>query len=685
MPSFLEELKRRNVVRVGLAYLVVSWLVLQMGEVIFELLEVPAWAGKLLIAFLLLGLPIALFFAWAFELTPEGIKREKDVDRSESITRTTGRKLDYTIMAVLVVAVGFLVVHNYVLDSDEPVVASPDESLKSIAVLPFENRSAEADTQYFADGIHDDLLTQLARIGDLKVISRTSVLEYRDTQKNMRQIGAELGVATLLEGAVQRAGNRVRINAQLIDAATDDHLWAETFDKELTPDNIFDIQTDIARAIADALAATLVPTALTAHNESAPTQNQAAYDLYLKAKAIERDATTESMSARIALYEQALALDPGFALAEGEMAFEYMDRYWFGARDTRDRDRARRAIERALTRDPDNPRLQWIWADSLYHGDLDLDGALAALERAEQGMPGSADVYKLRGWIQRRAGRYDIANRAIEHAISLDPRNQQLVADAIWSYLFTGELKTARSAGERAMAMQDLAPSLQLWVHSIDLFMLGETEAIATVLARTPDDDLGILRHLAVFVPLVERRYDDALERLAGLEADPLLCQWCLWPHSYVRARVAQARGDAELAMQEATAALDDLDRLEKERGASALGAVARALMYAILGRDDAARAEADRAIELYPVERDRPGGSTYFAERLRVLALVAETEELAAEMAEYLALEGKVQYVDYLLLDPVFDRHRDNSAIQALVQLYSLRPPRQDRVTRAH
>jgi len=684
MPPFLEELKRRNVVRVGLAYLVVAWLVLQMGEVIFELLEVPSWAGKLLIAFLLLGLPIALFFAWAFELTPEGIKREKDVDRSESITGATGRKLDYTIIAVLVVAVGFLVVHNYVLDSDKPVAAPLEGASKSIAVLPFENRSAEADTQYFADGIHDDLLTQLARIGDLKVISRTSVLEYRDTQKNMRQIGAELGVATLLEGAVQRAGNRVRINAQLIDAATDDHLWAETFDKELTPDNIFDIQTDIAAAIAEALAATLVPTALAAHNESAPTQNQAAYDLYLKAKSIERDATIESMNARIALYEEALALDPDFALAEGEMAFEYMDRYWFGARDTRDRDLARGAIERALTRDPDNPRLQWIWADSLYHGDLDLDGALEALERAEQGMPGSADIYKLRGWIQRRAGRYDIANQAIEHAISLDPRNQQLVADAIWSYLFTGNLEKARSAGERAMAMQDLAPSLQLWVFSVDMYLLGEPGLIRDALEKLADEDLGILRHLAIYVPLIERRYDDALESLARMEADPLLCQWCLWPHSYVRARIAQARGDSELAMQEATAALDDLDRLEKERGASALGAMARALMYALLGRDDAARAEADRATELYPVERDRPGGSTYVAERLRVLAVVADTEELAAEMATYLELEGKIQYVDFLLLDPVFDRHRDHPAIRRLVRQYSLRP-RQDWVTQAH
>ncbi|MEJ2275506.1 MAG: hypothetical protein P8Y01_13205, partial [Woeseiaceae bacterium] len=397
--------------------------------------------------------------------------------------------------------------------------------------------------------------------------------------------------------------------------------------------------------------------------------------LYLKAKSIERDATTESMTARIALYEEALALDPGFALAAGEMAYDYMDRYWFGARDTRDRDLARRAIERALALDPDSPRLQWIWADSLYHGDLDLDGALAALERAEQGMPGSADVYKLRGWIQRRAGRYDISIEAIENAINLDPRNQQLVADAIWSYLFTGNLEKARWAGERAMAMDDLAPSLQLWVHSVDAFMLGDLEAMSDVLEKTPDDDLGILRHLALFVPLVERRFDDALERLAGMEADPVLCQWCLWPHSYVRARIALARGDSDLATQEAEAALEDLDRLEKERGAHALGAVARALMYAVLGREDAARAEADRATELYPIERDRPGGSTYLAERLRVLAIVADTGELAAEMAEYLELKSKVQYVDYLLLDPVFDRHRDHPEIQELVRQYSLRP----------
>ena len=683
MSSLFEELKRRNVVRVGLAYLVVSWVVLQLGEVVFDFLEVPPWAGKLLIAFLLLGLPLALFFAWAFELTPDGIKLEKDVDRSKSIVGTTRRKLDYIIIGVLVVAVGFLLVQNYVRDSDEPATVSLDESLKSIAVLPFENRSAEADTQYFADGIHDDLLTQLARIGDLKVISRTSVLEYRDTQKNMRQIGAELGVATLLEGAVQRSGNRVRINAQLIDAATDNHLWADTFDKELTPDNIFDIQTDIARAIADALAATLVPAELAANNERAPTQNQVAYDLYLKAKSIERDATVQAMSARIAIYEEVLALDPDFALAEGEMSYDYMDRYWFGARDARDRDVARRGIERALALDPDNPRLQWIWADSLYHGDLDFDGALTALARAEQGMPGSADIYKLRGWIQRRAGRYDIAIQAIEYAISLDPLNQQLVADGIWSYLFTGNLEKAHWASERAMAMRDLAPALQLWAHAVDLFMLGESKAIGDVLEKAPYDDLGILRHLAVYLPFVERRYDDVLERLDDME-DPIVSQWTLWPHSYVRARVAYSRGDSELAAREAGAAIEDLDRLENEQGAHALAAQSRAMMYAVLGHDDKARAEADRATELYPVDKDRPGGSNYIAERLRVLALVVKTEELATEMAKYLELEAKISYVDYLLLDPVFDRHRDQPAIQRLVRQYSQRP-RQDWVTRAH
>ena len=278
--SFIEELKRRNVFRVGIAYVVGAWLLLQAADILFEAFAAPDWSLRLLVILLILGLPVALFFAWAFELTPEGIKRESQVDRSQSITHHTGRKLDRAIIAVLALALGYFVVDKFVLQSGAPpdtvdVVGQPDAASgdggevvtalptdKSIAVLPFEHRSSVDEDRFFTSGIHDDLLTQLAQISSLRVISRTSVAQFENTDKPIREIAELLNVSTILEGGVQRAGNQVRINLQLIDAATDAHLWAKTYDRELTASNVFAIQSEIATAVTEAMRATLSPPAL---------------------------------------------------------------------------------------------------------------------------------------------------------------------------------------------------------------------------------------------------------------------------------------------------------------------------------------------------------------------------------------------------------------------------------------
>ena len=259
MASVWGELKRRNVVRVTVAYSIVSWLILQITDVLMPLLGLPEWVGRLVFLLLVIGFPLALIFAWAFELTPEGIKLDKDIVRSESPKRLPSRKLDFFIIGALRLALAFVIIDQYVLDKSQPS-AETTENRRSIAVLPFANRSAaEENAAFFADGIHDELLTRLAKIGDLKVISRTSVMEYRDTTKKMRQIGEELGVGSILEGGVQRAGNTVRINVQLIDAQTDEHLWAHSYDRELNAANIFAIQSEISTSIAKALWVTLSP------------------------------------------------------------------------------------------------------------------------------------------------------------------------------------------------------------------------------------------------------------------------------------------------------------------------------------------------------------------------------------------------------------------------------------------
>ena len=318
--SFFEELKRRNVFRVGIAYLIVAWLVLQVTDIVAPILELPDVFSKGVLLLVAIGLPLAIILAWAYEMTPEGVKKEKDVDRSQSITQNTGRKLDFAIIGVLSVAVAIFAWDKFVwsggsIPQPETLVAETVELDKSIAVLPFVNRSADESDVYFVDGIHDDILTQLHKVSGIdKVISRTSMERYRDTEMSIPEIAAELGVATILEGSVQRAGDRVRITVQLIGAANDEHMWAENFDRELTTANVFEIQSEISTAIAKSLQA-----ALTIDEENdlsdLPTQNLAAYDAYLLGKHTLRLRVFSEYPRARAYFEEAIELDPEFALA----------------------------------------------------------------------------------------------------------------------------------------------------------------------------------------------------------------------------------------------------------------------------------------------------------------------------------------------------------------------------------
>ena len=344
--SFFNELKRRNVFRVGIAYVIGGWLLLQLTDVLSELLKLPDEIGPIVVAIVIIGLPITLFIAWAFEMTPEGVKLEKDVDRSQSITQKTGQKLNFAVIGMLVIAAGYFFWESrFKNDTVVPTNAGTSESThvipadagtsqsadalkeipasagttdkvdeKSIAVLPFTNRSNREEDEFFVDGMHDDLLTNLAKIGSLKVISRTSVARYKDTEIPIPDIAKELGVATVMEGAVQRAGNTVRINVQLIDANTDEHLWAEIFDRELTTENLFAIQSEISGKIAAALKTTLSPQEQEAISET-PTENLAAYNAYLLGLQLMARRGVEDLTRAQQEFTRATELDPEFALA----------------------------------------------------------------------------------------------------------------------------------------------------------------------------------------------------------------------------------------------------------------------------------------------------------------------------------------------------------------------------------
>ena len=425
--SFFAELRQRNVLKVATAYAVVSWLILQVMDTVAPALHLPPWTLTLIIVLLVIGLPIALLFAWAFELTPDGIKPEREVKRAESITHKTGRKLDFIIIGVLVLALGYFVSEKYLAPQDgiSTEVASPVPTAgQSIAVLPFENRSDVASDEFFTDGIHDDLLTQISRIPDIKTISRTSVLAYRDTTKNMRQIGEELGVATLLEGGVQRAGDQVRINVQLIDVASDAHVWAETYTRNMTAENIFAIQTEITLAIADALRAVLSPDEKRRLEEDLPTDNLAALEAYFRGKMYENTATSAGYDRAIAEYEQAVAEDDEFAVAHAALAKSHLQQVYFSGRAVeRQVALARPHVERAMAIDADLPEA-WNALASLNRNEGKQEDAIQAYQRTLELDPNNAAGYQDYASFQRwGALDLDEAERLFARAYELDPKN----------------------------------------------------------------------------------------------------------------------------------------------------------------------------------------------------------------------------------------------------------------------
>src|SRR5437763_757017 len=366
--NLFAELKRRNVYKVAVAYAVVSWLLIQVATQVFPFFEIPNWAVEMVVVALVIGFPIALVLSWAFELTPEGIKRENEVDRK--VAGKTGRKLTAVVVVIAAAATGlmlFRLLHSQqAIEQGKQAPPAPEIDRKSIAVLPFENLSDDRSNAYFTDGIQDEILTRLAKIADLKVISRTSTQHYKSAPENLREIAQQLGVAHILEGSVQKSGDAVRVNVQLIKAATDSHLWADSFDRKLT--DIFAVESEIAKAIADQLRVHL-----TGREEQViaakPTKNPDAYDAYLRGLAYNlKSGVTPANSLGAQKYlREAVRLDPQFALAWALLSNVDALGYNQGALQPTIglREEARQAAETALTLQPNLGEA--VMAKGYYH------------------------------------------------------------------------------------------------------------------------------------------------------------------------------------------------------------------------------------------------------------------------------------------------------------------------------
>ncbi len=455
-PSFFAELQRRNVIRMAGLYLVGAWLLIQVASTVFPTFDVPTWALRGLITIVALGFIPTLIFSWVFELTPQGLKRDEEVAPEQSIGSQTARRMDRMIIVVLLVALGYFVFDRFVLAprrqgaQTASLPNEPGSSGQSIAVLPFDNLSRDPDNAYFSEGIQDEILTRLAQVADLKVVSRTSTQRYKSSPENLREIAKQLGVTNILEGSVQRAGNQVRVNVQLINAATDRHLWAEVYDRKLV--DIFAVESEIARAVADTLKAKLTGSAervLAAR----PTDNPEAHQLYLRGRYFWNRRTEENIKKALGYFQQAIEQDPSYALAYAGLADCYaLMPIYSESPPKEDIQRALAAAHRALELDDSLAEAHTALANTLVD-DLQLPEAEREFKRAFAVNPNYATAHQWYGECLQAEGRSEEALVQLKLAHELDPLS--LIINSVYGSVLG-------TAGHHDEAVQQLHRTLEM-------------------------------------------------------------------------------------------------------------------------------------------------------------------------------------------------------------------------------
>jgi TolB-like protein/Flp pilus assembly protein TadD len=639
--NFFAELKRRNVYRAAAAYGVVAWLLIQIATQVFPFFDIPNWAVRLVIVVLLLGFPLAMIPAWIFEWTPEGLKRTSEVPASESIRHGTGRKLDFLIIGVLLIVIGFLLWQRF----------SPGRE-KSIAVLPFANLSTEEENTFLADGIQDDLLTNLAKIKDLKVISRTSVMKYRKAEaRNIREIGKSLGAANILEGSVRRLGDRIAVNVQLIDTRTDRHIWAERYDRQVV--DAAGIEGQLATEIADALRATLTPEEKI-RVEQKPTQSAEAYMLYLRALPYEQgpDTLLQDYKRAVQLYSQAIVLDPNFALAHAHLASTCAEIFHFQEPLDTWKTKARSAAETALRLQPNLAEAHFALGQCIYWMDENYEGALAEFAIAQRLEPSNANIGLLVAAIHRRQGHWEECLAAFETIQRLDPENPNIVRNIVFTNSALRRWPEAARAGQRwrAMSPDSLVARIQ-GVAYIDFQWKGDTTAFTTALAQIPvgDDPDGVVTACGWDGAMIERDFARAKQILAASPLNEVsYLNGGLTPKSFLTGCTAVALGDPVVAKTNLEAA-----RKVFEDAVVAAPHVAErhanlGLCYAFMGQKVDAIREGRRAVELKPEAKDAYDGAIMNCCLALIYARTGENALAITLIERLLRTPGAVDSVNY-------------------------------------
>jgi TolB-like protein/Tfp pilus assembly protein PilF len=718
MRNFVSELRRRNVLRVATAYALSAWIIIEAGSVLLPTFGASERVFQGYVIVVIAGFIVAVILAWIYQVTPEGVKLDRDADPAAPVDRRSRQWMNYAIIALLVVALTVSLTFN--VSNIEP-----GETPASIAVLPFTSRSANPDNRIFADGIHDDLLTRLANVKALKVISRTSVMEYRDTTKNVREIGEELGVDSVLEGAVQRIGDTVRINLQLIDARTDEHIWAESYDHQLTMENIFAVQSEISASVAEALQATLSPDERV-RMAAVPTGDLRAYRLYKEAKnnLYQRQLATLRTARR--QFEEAIALDPNYADAHAGLAESIM-LLTINHQDITEREAMRLAqasLDRALELDPDQADAYAIlglmkatvWGQSRL-GPENVE-AEAAFRRAIALNPSHGSAYMWFASLRDSEERLDEAIELYQQAMELDPLARIPYSNLPMVYAKRGEHDAAMHLWMEAIRIHNDWPTVYEYVstHLWGLGRLDESYAWhAKAMELGADADLGSNMDIGILVDFGE--FERAIERLDRFSESRVLYEFAealqnliegdypaaasgfsqiiednMFPAKYVyeaASNSALLAGDLETAKKYALARSPTLggDSAARVHRAATGDAVKLAYIYQREGREGQASLLLTETLD---VIREVPRLGTYgFGIRdVQAYALLGRREDAIAAFREALdaGFRGSVFFDGWPIeVDPYLDSIRnDPRFVDMLEELHDYLVAMRDRVTEA-
>ena len=507
-PSFFSELKRRNVYKVAVAYIVAGWALSQGIAQVFPVFDVPNWVIRLIVVLIVIGLPVALVLAWAFEITPQGIRRTEAADAMPTSGQQKKHAWIYIVVIGGLVSIGLFFLGRYTAGNATPRPADTATALssKSIAVLPFESLSEDKSNAYFAEGVQDEILTRLAKVADLKVISRTSTQHFNSAPENLSQIGKQLGVANILEGSVQKVADQVRVNVQLINALTDAHLWAETYDRKLT--DIFGVESEIARSIADTLQAKLTGSEKTAMSEK-PTSSSDAYELYLKGRFFWNKRTGPDLKTACDYFQQAIQADPQYATAYAGLAESYLLIPEFGAGFPRDYfPKAKAAAERAIALDESSAQAHAALGLLLCFSDANFTEAEKEFKRAISLNPNYATAHHWFGnCLLVALGRFDEAISETRRAVELDPLSLIINADLGGTLTNARRYDQAIAQLQRTLALDDKFAYAH-WNLGQAFYLKGDRAAAIAEYekARALDDDPDILG-------LLGRAYADTGEK----------------------------------------------------------------------------------------------------------------------------------------------------------------------------